>query len=308
MKFVLSSILVSLLLVGHAQTERSNLLKLAEEQTLQKKYPEALENYNKHLAVDSSDGLVYFKRGLVKFYLKQDKAALLDYNKALVLHLGDYEIYYRRGLANYYIKDYKSALEDFNKSISMKSDHSNTYAFRGAVFMALGKDQECVNDETMALWYDPQNVFAYYYRGVSRGKLKEHWGAMADLTSAITLKETADYYYQRALICYELSDYKASVKDASHTIKIKDDFWSAFLLRGMCKISLRENGSAIKDLTRSLELRPAQGKAFYFRGIAKKQSMDIPGACSDLNTAKNLGYAKSLEELEKINCISSASR
>ena len=70
----------------------------------------------------------------------------------------------------------------------------------------------------------------------------------------------------------------------------------------MCLIVEGDDENAIRDFTKSLELKPAQAKAYHYRGLAKKYQADTLSACDDLKKAKELGFAKSEEELTKINC------
>src|SRR5688500_12649021 len=65
-----------------AQTDHADLLQLAESNYRKKKYAEALENYNQLIKEGTTDGNIYFKRGLVKFALKMDEEAIKDYDVA----------------------------------------------------------------------------------------------------------------------------------------------------------------------------------------------------------------------------------
>ena len=83
-------------------------------------------------------------------------------------------------------------------------------------------------------------------------------------------------------------DYDRAIKDYSHAIKLRPEYWVAFNGRGLAHANRLNFELAIKDYDQSIELHPGNAKAFYHRGLAKFGLCDLDGADSDIAKARVL--------------------
>ena len=127
-------------------------------------------------------------------------------------------------------------------------------------------------------------------------------GDIEDCNAALAIRKSNDTYFQRALSKYQLKDYPGAIEDYTESLKLKPDYKSAILNRGIAYYMLEKDALAMTDLNRAIELDPKSDKAFYFRGKLKKYMKDLAGSCADLKIAKSLGYEKAGEELAKNGC------
>jgi tetratricopeptide (TPR) repeat protein len=119
-----------------------------------------------------------------------------------------------------------------------------------------GQYKEAVESFNFALDRNPRNSDIYFARGLSRGFLDNHLGAIADLTRAIKLDENQPNYY----------------------------FYRAYF-----KSLYGNNRGSIDDFSRAIDLEPYWPEAYYNRGVKLVNIGLFDEACSDFETAKYLG-------------------
>ena len=91
-----------------------------------KDYKEAIEAFDKAIAIDPKYATAYYSRGNSKALLKKDyNGAIEDYSKAIAIDPTDAYAYKNRGNSRTAIKDYEGALKDFDKAIELNPGHKH---------------------------------------------------------------------------------------------------------------------------------------------------------------------------------------
>ncbi|NEQ24986.1 MAG: tetratricopeptide repeat protein, partial [Microcoleus sp. SIO2G3] len=71
-----------------------------------------------------------------------------------------------------------------------------------------------IADYEQALKINPNNAMAYYNRGLTRNRLKEHQAAIADYTESIRIQPTfAEAFYNRGLSHFNLDQTEQAIAD-----------------------------------------------------------------------------------------------
>ncbi len=83
----------------------------------------ALEDYDRALALDSSDVMVWFNRGLVNMSLRNFDRARKDFGKAVELQPDNYQALYNIGVASLQLKEYRRAIREFERTMKVKKDY-----------------------------------------------------------------------------------------------------------------------------------------------------------------------------------------
>ena len=85
-----------------------------------------------------------------------------------------------------------------------------------------------------------QTAEVYYNSGVSKGNLKDYYGAIADYTKAIELNpDYADAYYNRGNAKRSLKDYYVAIADYTKAIELNPDYADAYYNWGFSKVFFR---------------------------------------------------------------------
>ena len=116
----------------------------------------ALSDFNKILEMDIDSmvyynsqidkGVIYLRRGDIKFANEDFNGAISDYNKAISINPNDAQMYYLRGYAKGKLKDFEASIRDYDKAIQLNPYHESAFHLRG-VSKALIKDYEGACDD-----------------------------------------------------------------------------------------------------------------------------------------------------------------
>lgn len=100
---------------------------------------------------------------------------------------------------------------------------------------------------TNAIALDNENLDAYFYRGIARANLEDHWGAMLDFSNVIFNKPDADSFFNRGNSKFAIGDFKGAQYDYSMAIKHDRGFFQAYYNLGMTQLHLEKYAEALKS-------------------------------------------------------------
>ncbi len=150
-------------------------------------------------------------------------------------------------------EDMKSLLADQEQA---HKSQAQTEVQKGEAFMEKGSYQEAIDAFSKAIRLNPQDLAAYYDRGVTYLKLDNYQQAIRDFERVIELNpwESAAYYY-----------------------------------RGVSYDSLHNTWLAIRDYDRAIEFNPQYSAAYYIRGLDYGMLGNYEQEINDIKIAARLG-------------------
>lgn len=212
----------------------------------------------------------YFSLGKKRW--PQDTKAIDYYSKAIEKNPKYTKAYLDRGDARFGIHDYAGAIEDYSKVIEIKPRF--------------------------------EDGLALFSRGVAKEKLQDYKGAIDDYTNAIIVcKRIPAYFISRGDAKAEMNDYEEAIEDYTKAIKLYTDSFGLgyiYLVRGVAKEKLQDYEGAAKDYTDAIFFDSRLYQAYFNRGTISVLFLDQKAqGCSDLWQAKELGFEKAYEAIEK---------
>ena len=144
--------------------------------------PNALNDLNKAIELDDSDGMAYFYRGHLYNANEDFDRALDDLNRALVLtptagsqpprsfdpfRYDAGGIYLERAVANRGKQQLTEAVEDAKKSVELDPNYARSYVTLGEMLLVNGDVEEAFKALSKAIQLDPNLAEAYYNRAVA---------------------------------------------------------------------------------------------------------------------------------------------
>lgn len=130
-----------------------------------KKYDDAIENFNKVIEIDPNNRDAYFTRARAKSALGDLKGSIADNDKVIELDPNFSMAYNNRGWDNFLQKNYIEALKDFNKAIELEPRNDVAYDSRQETKFALNDFAGCMEDCNMAISLNPKLANSYFFRG-----------------------------------------------------------------------------------------------------------------------------------------------
>lgn len=107
-------------------------------------------------------------------------------------------------------------------------------------------EQIQIFSEAIAL--EPDNLDAYFYRGLAKYNSGDFNGAILDYTKVIFYEPSADVYFNRGNSKYSLMNYEGAQEDYSKAIEINPEFIEARYSLAVTKNDLEDYLGAIKVL------------------------------------------------------------
>lgn len=189
---------------------------------LQKKFEEAIAQFDKAIAHDPKAWKTYEYRSMAWAALGNHEKSLTDVNKVIELQPTNWRHYILRAQTYEQLKQLDRAMADYDKGIKMFPEHYRTRFQRAALAYKLRKYQTCIEDYTAILGANALDDDALKLRGdcyMRTGNLKK---ALIDYNEAIDLSpESMTYYRARALVYEKLGENGKAIADRQKADKLK---------------------------------------------------------------------------------------
>ena len=185
--------------------------------------------------------------------------ALEDLSRAIDIRTDDGEVYFLRGMVYLYKKENKMASDDLDKAIELKFDSAELYFNRGNLYQQQNENSDAIENYNIALIKKEDYAEVYYRRGQSRYDLDQVEEALEDFADAIRLKDDYfDAYFQRGQVLQELQEYPTALDDYNKAIEINPNDISVYYNRSETLYFLLQYDDARQDLEFALELAKKQ--------------------------------------------------
>ena len=195
--------------------------------------------------------------------------------------------------------DLGKAEDVLNRMVEMEPDHIATRLTRVNLLFMLDKDAEVITDCLHVIELEPSNHVAYFMMAKAKKATNDVFGAIADLTRSIALKEDfADAYLSRAEILLGLGQAKEALPDVEKAIGIVPEEESSYLLRGRIHMALGDIEAANSDFQQALDLNPFNEDACILSGqlLIEQKKYDEAIAFFDEAIETNPSFAKAYSE------------
>lgn len=237
---------------------------------------------------------------------KRYEQALAEYDKAIALSPRCATSYKNKGKLFAYRKDWKQSVELFSKAIALDSNDALSLAGRGVLYAQNARTPEdyrsAVKDLSRVIEItrdEPPdaNLYVFFWRGRAYVELKDYEKAIDDFDHAINIDpKNADAYLHRGHAYLQSLEFKLAVEDYAKAVELNprdDSFHHQLGYALMFKAVLDDNKAegmwlAIKSFTRALELNPANSETLELRAKAYLQIEDYDSAIADYKKMSEL--------------------
>lgn len=165
---------------------------------------------------------------------------------------------------------------------ALASEQSRRLYAQGLVHFHAGRMQEALSTFDEAVAADPADMYARYYRGVTRGRLNDLHGASADLRAVAESRAVKQAPLEFGVVLVEAGDYEEAIPWLEQAQQVPTLEARASLFLGIAQLRVGRTTAAQRNFERaeakdtSLRL-PAR----YYRGIAAYQDGKWSDAQSD---------------------------
>ena len=261
------------------------------------RYDQALADCDKAISLEPGAAFHYFNRGAIYEQRKEYQLAVNDYTKALSLSQnGDHLqglMYFNRARAYTAIEAYDKALADLKQGEKLAPAFPHNYFLEGLVYEKKGDkkladrsrhvgvmyelmhrgdyflagsvaEEAGFYDQSLALLQEavkrhPDDSRVYSERGLVYAKMGQDELAIADLTRALALKETAMDYNNRGECYRHLKQFDLAKRDYDQSIRLEtddDDKLAVYDSLGQLAIDQGDYRRAAQYLSQALAIKP----------------------------------------------------
>jgi tetratricopeptide (TPR) repeat protein len=137
-----------------------------------------------YITVSAQEAKNYYEQGVEFARLGKAEDAIEAFDKSIALKADEYVAWYNRGVAKLMLHRYEDALADFDKTILLNPGYKKAYLNRGTTRKHLTDYDGAMKDYNYLLKYDTVNMEAYYYRGLLYNLLGKRIEACMDFNHA----------------------------------------------------------------------------------------------------------------------------
>jgi protein O-GlcNAc transferase len=184
--------------------------------TLQRlrRWQEALQSYDRAVSIRPDFVVALVNRGSILRDLKRYEEALKSYDAALAVKPGTAELYYNRGNVLRDLRRGRDALECYDKALAIKPDYAAAHSNRGLALWDLRRYQEAVQSYEAAIAIDPGFADAHANRGLALWDLKRYEDALTSFDAVLSIEpDHAETLHNRGVVLLILNRHLAAIQD-----------------------------------------------------------------------------------------------
>lgn len=193
----------------------------------------------------------------------------------------------------------EKALEVVDRMVALEPDHVEAWLMRVNLLFMLDREPEVMADCQRIMALDETNHLPYYQQAKAKRTTGDLFGAIADLTRAVDLKDDfAPAYQLRAEILLGMKQGAEALADVEKAISLMPEEESAYLLRGRIYELLGNREKAGADYQQVLELNPFNEEATLLSGslLISEEKYDEAIGFFDEAIETNPAFAKAYAE------------
>ncbi|HXJ02835.1 MAG TPA: FkbM family methyltransferase, partial [Micropepsaceae bacterium] len=175
---------------------------------------EALASYERAIALNPRHAEAFYNKGKVLQELRRLDEALASYDRAIALKPGYAKAFNNRGTALQDMNRLEEALASCDKAIALNSGYAEAFNNRGTVLEGMNRLNEALASYDRAILLHSLYPEAFHNRGNTLKALKRLDDALTSYDQALALKsDFADAYYGRGLAGLVIGRYREAWPD-----------------------------------------------------------------------------------------------
>ncbi len=228
---------------------------------------------------------VYELRGLTRIMQKKYAEAISDYDKALRYSPENKSLWHNKVLCKINGKDYDGAHNDLDTLLNKWSTYAKGYSMRGEVYIFQKDTTAALQAFDRAMEIDPYDASIWAAKAIV-SLARSEWGRSDTLlTEAIRLQpKQSGFYVNRALARVNRNNYRGAMSDYDLALEIDPNNFLGHYNRGLLRAQVGDDNRAITDFDFVLKLEPDNYTALYNRALLLEKTGDLKGAIRDYTT------------------------
>ncbi|NJN61906.1 MAG: tetratricopeptide repeat protein [Coleofasciculaceae cyanobacterium RL_1_1] len=172
----------------------------------------------------------------------------------------------------------------------------------GTAALEAGDYAKAQAEFSKALELQPDSIFGYHGRALSRLRMQQYEAAIADLTEVLDRSpDDVRAFANRGSAYHALGKTRNAMIDYNRAIALQPDYDIAFVNRGSLHFDLGNYEHALADFDRAIALNASDSKTLYNRAMVLAQLQQFDKAVLDLEVAEGLFQKQDQLEAAKLS-------
>lgn len=225
-------------------------------------------------------------RGQAWYGKDEHDRAIRDYDAMVALDPSNPVVHYLRGILLTWMKRYEPAIADFGEAIRLNDVFAKAWYERAKAYEAMGDEERARLDREAGRRIDPDH-WAHACLDAMRAKRMSEALQMCD--EALRLEpKFALAARLRAILHLDADRLDAAIADFDLALKVEPEQSDVRRDRGMALLRTGRFDVAIADFNAVLSRQRYDSIALYGRGLARQRKGDADGGAADIAAAKAL--------------------
>ncbi len=286
--YIFLSVVLSFAFIGVSGQSAKQHYKTGEDFFENGKYDDAIDQYTRAIEIEPDYTKAYTQRALVYSLQKKYKEAADDYERALVFVTKDQELYYNAANMHFKIGEDSLALDRISKALDLKKGYLDAINLKVLVLMDLKKYDEALKESKTALKYKESSENYYYF-----GLINDLTGAFEEAEKAFAKaisknKKYTEAYVKLADLQRRLKKYPESLQNCQKALNLNPKFAETYLVRSQSYSDQLKFSDAINDMSTLILMDPNNPDYFFRRGVMYQNFAQHAAALSDFNKVISL--------------------
>ena len=190
----------------------------------------------------------------------------------------------------------KNLMNKCQNEILSAGDTATVFFIKGVVNSMKHNHLQAINDYTATLQYNPDFVYAYFNRAVTRVQMEEYIYSEELYKNRVGILSNAAGNKQEDV---EPPNHKNSMEDYNIVIQRYPDLPYVYYNRANLKTLLKDYQGAVDDYSKAILLEPDMAEPYFNRALTLLFLNEKKLACKDLSKAGELGLKESYNIIKR---------
>jgi len=182
------------------------------------------------------------------------------------------KLYQEMGIILYSLERYEEAIASYDKAVAINPNDDWAWVFRGIMLGGLERYEEAIASYDKAIAINPNHDEAWNNRGNALGELGRYEEAIASYDKAIAVNPNFDLaWHNRGNALGELGRYEEAIASHDNAIAINPNHDEAWYERGYSLNELGRYEEAIASYDKAIAINPNHDWAWCQRGDSLRQ-------------------------------------
>lgn len=257
-------------------------------------YEKAIVWYDKYLALEPFDHIIWFNKAVVLCHLEQYNDAISCYDYAIAIKEDFAGAWYNRGNALGSLGRLLEAIDSYKQAIIHEPNDVACWHNLGSTLEETGSFREAIEAFSMAIVHDSMHYESYYGRGSCHDALEEYGSAIADYDKALSLHASyAEVWQAKGDALFNIQKMEESLICYTQALKLSPDSVDCAIDCIHTMLEMKKVKEAQELAEHYIERFPLNADLFYQHA----KIMAYIGVEADI--IKSLRIAHSIHHLDK---------